>query len=53
MRFLAGLFAASFLLLAACRTMPDLSHNPAQSAFDHLLVVEQILRHRPSPAMAL
>ncbi|HEV3405152.1 MAG TPA: hypothetical protein VG364_01020 [Candidatus Dormibacteraeota bacterium] len=32
MRFLAGLFAASCLLLVACRTMPDLSHNPAQSA---------------------
>jgi hypothetical protein len=32
MRFLAGLFAVSCLLLAACRTMPDLSHNPAPSA---------------------
>src|SRR5690348_17500723 len=32
MRFLAGLFAASCLLLAACRTMPDLAHNPGPSA---------------------
>lgn len=32
MRFLAGLFALSFLLLAACRTMPDISHNAAPSA---------------------
>lgn len=29
MRLLAGLFAASCLLLATCRTMPDLSHNAA------------------------
>jgi hypothetical protein len=32
MRFLAGLFAASCLLLAVCRTMPDLAHNPGPSA---------------------
>jgi hypothetical protein len=32
MRFLAGLLAASCLLLAACRTMPDLSHNVGPSA---------------------
>jgi hypothetical protein len=32
MRFLAGLFAASCLLPVACHTMPNLSHNPAQSA---------------------
>ena len=32
MRFLAGICAVSFLLLAACRTMPDLSHTPASSA---------------------
>ena len=31
MRFLAGLIAASCLLLAACRTMPDLSRGPAPS----------------------
>jgi hypothetical protein len=29
MRFLVGLFAVSCLLVAACRTMPNLSHNPA------------------------
>jgi hypothetical protein len=32
MRFLVGLFVVSCLLLAACRTMPDLSRNPAPSA---------------------
>jgi hypothetical protein len=32
MRFLAGLFAASCLLLVACRTMPDLSHSAAPEA---------------------
>jgi hypothetical protein len=32
MRFLAGVFAASCLLLAACSTMPDLSHNPSPGA---------------------
>jgi hypothetical protein len=32
MRFLAGVFAASCLLLAACRTMPDLAQGPAPSA---------------------
>ncbi|HEV2141870.1 MAG TPA: hypothetical protein VGT01_11815 [Candidatus Dormibacteraeota bacterium] len=32
MRFLAGVLAASCLLLAACRTMPDLAHEPAASS---------------------
>jgi hypothetical protein len=32
MRFLASLFALSFLLLAACRTMPDIAHHAAPSA---------------------
>jgi hypothetical protein len=31
MRFLAGPFAVSCLLLAACRTMPDLAHNGGSS----------------------
>jgi hypothetical protein len=32
MRFLAGVIAASCLFLAACRTMPDLSHGSAPSS---------------------
>ena len=39
MRFLAGIIAASCLLLAACRTMPDLAHGSAPSSVPETALV--------------
>ena len=40
MRFLVGLFAVSVLLGSACRTMPDLSHEPSPAPIQAATLVD-------------